>query len=118
MSVSEARYQKALNHHRLDEDQQAIDILTDDRFSRDAKAMHLLGQIYFLADKRTTGVSGNPSKARQYWLRALELGSVAAAYDLGKMYRFGDGVKESHRKCEDYWLIAVEKGDALAAFDL
>ena len=108
MSDIDTRLQEALLYHRSDEGQKAIDILTEARFAEDAAALHLLGQIYFLVDKPTTEVSRSPSKARKLRLKALELGSADAAYDLGNMYGFGQGVKESHRKCEHYWIIAVE----------
>ncbi|MFO7541961.1 MAG: tetratricopeptide repeat protein [Thiobacillus sp.] len=118
MITANSNYRDALNRLGLFDDQKAIEILSEEKLSNDAHAMYLLGQIYFFADKRETGVCRDLPKAKHYWLKAIKLGSAEAAYDLGKMYRFASGVKQSYSKAEHYWLMAFERGYTLAAFDL
>ena len=106
---------KARGHFRRDNNQAAISILESPELAEDGDAMLLLGQIYNGTTKSCGGISRSIPKARQYWLKALELGSIEAARELTSLYRFEKG---NLKKAEEFWLIAANAGDELAAFKL
>lgn len=116
--TADARVKRALELFREDENQEAIEILEAEDLQANADALLLLGQIYNATSKSSGGVSRNTSKARQYWLKAFELGNTEAARELADMYYFGEGVKENYRKAEYYWKSAAVAGDEIAQFEL
>lgn len=67
------------------------------------------------------GISTNPTKAEQYFLKAIELGSEQArksypvfANNWGVMYADGEGVEKNYTKAEAYYLKAIELGNEYA----
>ncbi|MCK7595826.1 sel1 repeat family protein [Microbulbifer sp. CAU 1566] len=103
--------EKARKYWRLGEDRKAIDTLDVAELATSAEALFLLGDIYNCADSSAGGGRQSYSRARKYWLEALQYGSMEAAVELGDLYYFGNGVKQDFGKVEHYWQIAASAGD-------
>lgn len=62
--------------------------------------------------------TGNYEKAVRYFVKAADKGNVDAAWDLGCMYCYGDGVNENDEEAT-YWLAkAAEEGGADYQYNL
>jgi TPR repeat protein len=56
------------------------------------------------------GVSQNYVKAKEYYLRALEMGHLDAYAKLANLYEYGKGVTLSKNKAYEYYIAAARKG--------
>ena len=61
---------------------------------------------------------GDFTTARKIWTEEAEAGDPAAAYNLGRMYTNGDGVRQSDQKAFEWYRTAAEGGLAQAQFQL
>ena len=63
-------------------------------------------------------LSGNFKQALAVWTPLAEQGSVEAQYNLGHMYRKGQGVPQNLSTAVNWYTLAAEKGEAVAQFNL
>jgi len=111
--------QKALNYHRNDENIRAVEILESEVFTNNPEALLLLGDIYSNTDKRSSGLSRDNIKARDYWIKSHELGNNEASRNLADMYYWGTGkVRQNRKESEAFWKVAHGRGDEMATSDL
>ncbi|WP_170125451.1 tetratricopeptide repeat protein [Jannaschia seohaensis] len=61
---------------------------------------------------------GDFATARAIWTEEARAGDPAAAYNLGRMYTNGDGVRRSNQKAFEWYGRAVEGGLAQAQFQV
>jgi len=61
---------------------------------------------------------GDYASALKLWQPLAEKGNAAAQYNLGQMYRRGQGVKQDYEKAASWYQKAAEKGNAAAQFNL
>lgn len=100
--------EKAIYFNRLDQDVKAIEILTQPCLESNTEALHLTGQIYFLAEKGFSDIKKDVKKAIKYWEKAIELRHSESAYELGKIYNMGYGVKINLNRAEKYFKLGFE----------
>ena len=81
----------------------------------DAVAIHQLGCAYRDGDM---GLRQDDEKAMELWLKAGELGCVAAYYSIGNAYYNGDGVERDLKKAKHYYELAAMGGNAKARHNL
>lgn len=60
---------------------------------------------------------GDMHKAAQFYEKAAENGDLQAQYDIGYMYKNGDGVKKDLEKGAKWMVLAAERGSAAAQND-
>jgi|TARA_B110000503_G_scaffold69901_1_gene108898 TPR repeat protein len=63
-------------------------------------------------------LSGDFKHALAVWIPLAEQGLVEAQYNLGHMYRKGQGVPQNHKTAVKWYTLAAEKGEAVAQFNL
>ena len=61
---------------------------------------------------------GDFATALRLWKPLAEQGNVDAQYNLGKMYRNGDGVAQDYKTAVKWYTLAAEQGDADAQTNL
>jgi TPR repeat protein len=64
------------------------------------------------------GEEGDYKSAFEYWIKAAELGDIAAHYNLSVMYRKGAGVEEDKKKELYHYEVAAIGGHDLARYNL
>eukprot|EP00956_Cyclotella_meneghiniana_P033526 scaffold96769_cov63-Cyclotella_meneghiniana.AAC.4 len=85
-----------------------------ERFN-DPAAINMLGVYYKDGEN---GFSMDRSRAVQLWIRASELGSIFAHYNLGLSYANGRGVEQNMRKANHHWQIAAMLGHENSRYNL
>ena len=80
-----------------------------------AEALNQLGTSY---DDGTLGLPQDIVKAHKLYLKAGELGSGTAYYNLGHAYRRGDGVEVDQKKAKHYYELAAMNGCVEARYNL
>ena len=80
-----------------------------------AEAVLVLGGI---AQHGRRGVPQNWAKANELYLKAGELGSADAYYNLGNTYRLGRGVEVDMKKAKHYYELAAINGHVIARYNL
>ena len=78
----------------------AKDLDTDKK----AEQLNLSGEKYHFA----RGVTQDFSKAKEYYLQAVELGSAVAANHLGRLYLNGEGVEKNNEQAEKWYKRSAE----------
>jgi TPR repeat protein/antitoxin component YwqK of YwqJK toxin-antitoxin module len=73
-----------------------------------------IGLMYLKGD----GVAQDYKKAKQWFLKAAELGQDEASFYLGIIYQHGLGVSKNIDKAVEWWTAAAEKGYAKAQSNL
>ena len=63
------------------------------------------------------GLAKSEKKAAKLYKRAVELGDVNAALNLGKMYSHGQGVKQDKKKSLQLYRMAAARGMAAAQYN-
>lgn len=109
---------KARRHYRKLEYPAAVDILESGNLENDAIAQFMLAEIYFMANKRETGLKKDMPRAIKHYKRSSELGYREASYELGEMYNDGFGVKPDYQKAAEYYLAAISQGHVIAKYSL
>ena len=61
-----------------------------------------------------SGVPQDPAKAIEWYLKAVEEGSVVAQYNLGLKYANGEGVEKDYVTAHMWYNVASANGDAQA----
>jgi len=72
-----------------------------------AEAFNMLAGVYA---QGLYGTPQNRAKANELWLKAGELGSPEAYYQLGNNYYFGRGVESDMKKAKHYYELAAMIG--------
>ena len=80
----------------------------------DARAQFKLGELCH----EGLGVNPDITKAKQWYLLAVEQGHAEAQNNLGIIYDDGDGVRTDFRIAMKWYLLAAEQGDPGAQFNL
>ena len=80
-----------------------------------AYAFYHLAGIYA---RGVLGVPQNRAKADELWLKAGELGCAVAYYNLGLVYRTGNGVEIDEKKAKHYYELAAMNGSVHARHNL
>jgi len=80
-----------------------------------AEGCLLLASYY---DRGRRGLQQDLQKANELLLKAGELGSVEAYYNLGNHYDNGRGVERDKKKAQHYWELAAIGGDVHARHNL
>ena len=62
--------------------------------------------------------SGDYATALREWTPLAKQGDASAQYNLGQMYRRGQGVPKNHKTAVKYYTLAAKQGDADAQFNL
>jgi TPR repeat protein len=109
---------KAIKLWQNDRDQKAIELLQSLDLDENAEANRLIGQIYIGAERGVSDIQRDIKKGVELLSKALSLGNSEAALDLGNLYYYGNGVKESRKKAEQYWKQSYELGNEEAGFAL
>ena len=81
----------------------------------------LVGTPAFSADfqkGQTAAQSGDYATALREWIPLAEQGDAIAQYNLGVMYRNGQGVPQDYKTAAKWWRLAAEQGDAPAQYNL
>ena len=73
----------------------------------DAAAIKFLGDMYYHG---SLGLTKDVPRAIELWMKAAELGSVDAHYELGLRYYPGDGIEEDKPRGICHWQQAAMKG--------
>jgi TPR repeat protein len=100
--------EKAIYYNRLDQAVKAVEILTQPCLKNNTEALHLIGQIYLLAEKGFSDIKKDIKKTIEYWEKAIELKHSESAYELGKIYNTGYGVKVNLNRAEKYFKLGFE----------
>ena len=77
--------------------------------------------FFYLAghyDHGTYGVPQDMARANELWLKAGELGSADAYFNLGNSYRVGRGVEVDMKKAKHYYELAAINGSVMARHNL
>ena len=61
---------------------------------------------------------GDYASAFEEWIPLAEQGNASAQYNLGRMYRNGDDVKQDYGSAINWYILAAEQGHANAQFKL
>ena len=61
---------------------------------------------------------GDYASAFEEWIPLAEQGNASAQYNLGRMYRNGDDVKQDYGNAVNWYILAAEQGHANAQFKL
>ncbi len=109
---------KAVRLWQNDQDRKAIELLQSLDLDQNAEANRLIGQIYIGAERGVSDIKRDTKKGIEFLSKALSLGNSEAALDLGNLYYYGNGVKESRKKAEQYWKQSYELGNENAGFAL
>lgn len=117
MEENEAIFQTALRLYQDSKDREAVELLEGGSRKQSAEALLLLGEIYENPNTGS-GIKRDVKKAIKYLESALSLSSGEAAYQLGQLYDFGDGVRPSSKKAISYWKEGWRLGDALSMLNL
>jgi TPR repeat protein len=72
--------------------------------------MYKLGNLY----DDGHGVAQDSAKAREWYEKAADKGSVEAMFTLGLHYDYGYGVAQDYAKAHEWYEKAADKGDASA----
>jgi len=75
----------------------------------DAAAICALGFTYYHG---RLGLAEDVARAIELWTEAAELGSLAAHYQLGCIFHYGQGVEEDKPRGTHHWKQAAMKGHA------
>ena len=59
-------------------------------------------------------VGDDEGAALEYWMKAADLGDLGAHYDLGLLYRDGEGVEKDMEKAVHHWEVAAIGGHPIA----
>eukprot|EP00956_Cyclotella_meneghiniana_P004046 scaffold4911_cov47-Cyclotella_meneghiniana.AAC.4 len=106
-------------YHKNDQEyQRRMDKLIDENNSNidsKKKALFHMGYCYFEGKQ---GLPQSYSKSIEYMIRSAQLGYSTANYNLGCVYRKGDGVKEDTRIAVYYWSLASIQGSSKARHSL
>ena len=62
--------------------------------------------------------AGNYKKAVKWYRQAAKQGNAAAQFNLGLMYRKGEGVTRNDKEAVKWYREAAEQGDADAQFEI
>ena len=81
----------------------------------DPVAQYQFGEVYFFGGK---GISPNPAKAVDWFVKAAEQGDVSAQLSLSDCYYNGTGVEEDHFEAVRWVRKAAEQGDSTAYWTL
>lgn len=81
----------------------------------DPVAQYQFGEVYFFGGK---GISPNPAKAVDWFVKAAEQGDVSAQLSLSDCYYNGTGVEEDHFEAVRWVRKAAEQGDSVAYWTL
>ncbi|MES2589343.1 MAG: hypothetical protein V4622_10205 [Bacteroidota bacterium] len=100
--------EKAINLIRQDEDKKAIEILSSKSLENNGEANHLLGNIYFLAEKGISDIKKDKKKGIEFWNKAVKLKNSESAYELGNIYLLGSGVKTNKKLAKEYYKLGYE----------
>ena len=66
----------------------------------------------------TAYLNGDYATALKEWRPLAEQGNLFAQYDLGQMYRYGDGVPQNYKEAAKWYRLAAEQGHFYAQSDL
>ena len=83
----------------------------------EAEAFNYLGTQYSIGGL-SLGVLRDTNKAIELFLRAAELGSIGAHYELSLMYMVGDEVEQDTEKAIKHWKLAAIGGHEQARHNL
>ena len=62
--------------------------------------------------------AGDYATTLQEWTPLAEAGDVAAQYNLGLMYYYGQGVPQDYAEAVKWYRLAAEQGDEVAQYNL
>lgn len=87
---------------------QAVDILINEYEQGDrAEAAYLLGTLHYWGN----GLERTESKAFEYYKESIRLGSLSSAWEISKLYAFGEGGARKSQKLNYMWkYIASQRG--------
>ena len=87
---------------------QAVDILVNEYEQGDrAEAAYLLGTLHYWG----RGLERTESKAFEYYKESIRLGSLSSAWEISKLYAFGEGGARKSQKLNYMWkYIASQRG--------
>ena len=93
-------------------DKQHVDLIRRHAENEVPEAIFHLGQLVCYGEK---GLKKSDKKAAKLWTRAVALGDVRSATNLGQSYLNGCGVKLNRKKAMQLFRMAADKGSAMAA---
>ena len=82
---------------------------------KDPAAIHDLGLNYYHGK---LGLAKDVRKAVELWTEAAQLGSIEALFDLGIVYRSGEGVQQDEAKAVQLWSKAAMQGHVESRYNL
>ena len=66
----------------------------------------------------TAAQNGDYATALKEWKPLAEQGDALAQYNLGQMYRKGDGVPQDDKEAARWWKLAAEQGEIKAQYNI
>ena len=103
--IIDAKYEMALalyDGNGVDRDSRlAVKLLKSDDLAKHKKALRTLGNIYEFPNSPL--IDEDPVEAKNYWMKAVELGDEFSMYKLGKCYETGYGVLKINLKAAYNW---------------